>query len=501
MAKPMISDRDRIVKPTINPSVFHPNHCLFPINFSLFGKLNSLIQALDATLLFSKILFDLFCCTQPNPMLYTTREALGSPFGYGKKKVTRLLKHLESKHLIDFGSALWWGEKRLKISLKIPVDGIPIHLAKFQQLVELLGSVKTAILFSKIAFASQGTKITHHQKRWCTLTQTQLANWVGMSIRSIDRLIQPLIEKGFLLKQNFQFNGSKQTHYHLTRLAETLLNAGSEKGDKWVANRMPAKVVLFPSKPLPKKIIHSPTGKTHLAKMTFSLKKETKQKNNNTRIIPKLELREVQETGRGEINVQSQSLDEMKTTLTPRQESYLMSALNRTCQRHHLTPSNPKHLLDEIRFFIRHPIQRSGITTFTHAVNRAMTLLRDRNWRTPKGFAKFSDVGQGISQERMHREADWQTRKQEEIEQGRQSPILAVVSAARESQHIREAEALAQPLLDEIKRLKRLERSKAINRLIAQQGVENRLGRLYGLLRRGLSADWLKEKIEDLSNE
>ena len=139
-----------------------------PVNFKEFDKIKALTEGnIEAALLLSKINFHLKntkITKDGKVCIARSREHIGSWFGFGLKKVDRLLSFLDSKELIQKKISTWYGAKRLFISSTKEYN-IPVNVDLLKNLTELTGSVKAALLFSIIAFKFANTKITHENKK------------------------------------------------------------------------------------------------------------------------------------------------------------------------------------------------------------------------------------------------------------------------------------------------------------------------------------------------
>jgi hypothetical protein len=436
---------------------------LHPINFRIFGELNTKIQNMEATLLFSKIKFDLNYSTinkSGKICIARSRKELGVAFGFSGRKVDCLLQHLENKHYIEKSVGLWYGKKRLFISSDAAVDAVPIHFKSLVSLYKKLGSIKKILVLSRIAFAFQHTKINKAGKKWCALTQHQLSSWSGLSVRTLDNIILYLVKQGLLIKRNFMFNGVRKTHYHLTQIAVDYFSEVNQP----VYQVMPARH---------SKVIHHHNCRLETSKTVLSLNKDKKEKGKNI-----TEQGSTSYMRMSDINFQN-----IHDQLNARQKKYLMAALDNTCRRHYLTPSNPKELLEEIKYFILNPLQRTGISSFSHAVNRAMKILRDKNWRTPFGFLKYSKAGKNIQQGRVERQQQWEAQKTNEI---KQAASIKKLFASQHAASLDATQLRAKQMLSKISRLQALD--KVVNQSNSgfyPDQVKDLLSGLYGLLNQG----------------
>ena len=94
------------------------------------------------------------------------------------------------------------------------------------------------------------------------------------------------------------------------------------------------------------------------------------------------------------------TLNQINEELTYRQICFLRVALKKTIEKATLT-INEEEIFEEIKYSILNPAQRKGILSFKHAVSRCMQLLRQRTWRTPFGFHRYTEYGKEIKSSRQ----------------------------------------------------------------------------------------------------
>lgn len=197
-----------------------------PINFNIFSSFNNKIDNIEATILFLKLKFyQKKSKIIKNGKIYIarTREQLGQWFNFGIKKIDRLLSLLEEKKLIEKNPGLWYGNKKLFISVGNDNQDIPVHLHMFDSLLNQSGSLKAALIFSKIAFAFAKTKIMHEGLLWCCLKKEDLATWAQISVRTLDLILTNLAKKGLFIKKKFVWKEKLQTHFHIPSFVITTL--------------------------------------------------------------------------------------------------------------------------------------------------------------------------------------------------------------------------------------------------------------------------------------
>lgn len=391
---------------------------LYPINFIALDKLTESIKDLEAILLFSKIKFHEMHSklTLKNGMkcITRTREAMAKWFGFGLGKLDRLLRLLEKKGLIEIQKRLWYGKKQLFIATVPEENYVAINTKLFTLLTEETGCLKAAVLFARIAFAMRNTKITHEGQKWCCLTREDIATLLSTSLRTTDAVIQKLVTKKLILAQNLVFKKKRRLHFSIP---EETLNTLSQKAIALMNEIKPEKQ----GRVEPKEATHShfcrfPLEEPAKNEVPIILSTNSLKENNNT-------VASHDEQKKATVNHHDFSdinLNTINDKLNERQLLFLRSSLKKTIQREQLAVTNEKELFEELQYSILNPEQRRGVSGFKHAVSRCMQLLRQRMWRTPFGFHRYTEYGQKIKTYREDQFKMHEERKKEECVSSRE---------------------------------------------------------------------------------
>ena len=402
---------------------------LCPVHFGDLALFNRKIGNLDEVLLYAKI-----CFHQQNSKINhagkqciaRTRQAMSAWFGWSLRKVDALLASLEEKGFISRAIGLWKGVKSFFISAINHIDYLPINLTRLNTLTQHTGSVLPSIIFSRIAFGMNNTQIEYEALKWCTIKKGVLADLVGISIRTLDKILNSLQEKGLILKKNFIHRGKRQMHYHIPRcVIQTVLESMNKTGDATSKKEQNKNDTSNQQKGnLTKANTHNTSSYPHQncrlepAKSIASIKKDqTKQKTNNTttQAIPEerqlaLEKRETTSGIIFNLSAQRQPIDQQEAyntpyqigkdkkshvTLSPRQQAYIAGVLHNIIHREGIQVSSPLELEAQLCYAIANKIANKSLS-FKHAVNRNAKIICDGRWTTPFGFYKYTAFGQTI---------------------------------------------------------------------------------------------------------
>ncbi len=377
-----------------------------PINFKAFDSLNSRLNNVDATLLLSKIKFhQSFTKIKKfdRAVIARSRKQIASWFGFSTKKIDRILGQLEETGLIEKTVGLWYGKKRIFISASTETNMVPVNLDMLGAITDYTGSVRTALIFSKIAFAYANTKIEHEDKKWCCLNKGELSKWAGLSIRTIDSLLDGLCKKGLILKKKFLWRDKIQTHFHIPDFVITTINKTINRGkDPITSYKKPNKIIGCQKQ---EKVINSHNCRELPAKrgLSIRIRSNLKETNNITSDI---------------------NFELVGENLSWRQLKYLRAAFTRTANQQSLIISSPKDLWEQLKFSVLNIQQHKGINSFKHVVARCMKILSDGNWRTPIGFSNHSEYGIQVKERENIKATKWKSLKEEARNQTKQFVAL-----------------------------------------------------------------------------
>jgi len=404
---------------------------LCPIHFGDLALFNRKIGNLDEVLLYSKICFH----QQHSKISHSgkqciarTRQTMVNWFGWSLRKLDALLASLEKKCFISKTVGLWKGIKAFFISAVNKITYLPINLTKLNTLTQHAGSVISSIIFSRIAFGMNNTKLEHEGLKWCAIKKEVLAGLAGIGIRTLDKILNSLQEKGLILKKNFVHRGKRQMHYHIPESVINTIVASMEKVSGQESKKEQKKND-FDNQTNKKTACtgaNNATGYPHQncrlepAKSLSSIKEDQnkqKTKNITTQDNQSWYSTQPQVKSLGESGMHFSSKKEKENPgtciskrvgykkqpvsleLTPRQQGYISGAINRLIKRDKVHVSNPTELKAQLCYAVANDMHYKQLT-FKHAVNRHAKIIASNNWRTPHGFYKYAEVGRDAVKKR-----------------------------------------------------------------------------------------------------
>jgi len=407
---------------------------LCPIHFGDLALFNRKIGNLDEVLLYSKICFH----QQHSKISHAGRQCIARSrqdmanwFGWSLRKLDALLASLEKKGFISKAVGLWKGIKAFFISAVKKSAYLPVNLAKLNILNQYTGSVISSIIFSRITFGMNNTKLEHEGLRWCSIKKEVLSDLAGIGIRTLDKILNSLQEKGLILKKNFIHRGKRQMHYHIPESAINTIVASMEKssGQKPKKEQIKSNFECQINKKTACAGANNATGYPHQncrlepAKSLSSIKEDQikqKTKNITTQDNQSWYSAQPQVKSLGESDMRFSSKKEKENqgtcipervghkqtialALTPRQQGYISGAINRLIKRDKVKVSNPKELKAQLCYAVANDMHYKQLT-FKHAVNRHGMIIASNNWRTPHGFFKYAEVGREATKKRVEAE-------------------------------------------------------------------------------------------------
>ena len=447
-----------------------------PVNFKYFSKINEVTRDLDSSLLFAKLKFH-----QVNSKLkkggrtwiVRSREQMAAWFGFSLSKVDNILSSLESQGLLEKKVSLWYGERRTFLSVSDQSNPVPVNMQSLEALTQISGSLRAALVFSRIAFAFANTTISHGEKKWCCIKREDLSKWSGLSVRTIDSILNALDKKSLLIRGKFSWGGRVQSHFHIP---ESIIQMVKKCSDRKKEEKMAELLEVTNS------TVSSKNCRSWPAKMTGSLRLRSKRKetsNNRSDII----------------------FDRIGNKLSDRQDSYLRKALNRVIEKKQIRVSNPIEVLQQIRFSITNPQQHKGISSFRHALSRCLKILNDGNWRDPIGFNNHSDIGRELKEQQIEREKSWAEIKERgckrEPKSSQKGGFRACFNLFSGSVNQEDRDDLTQQALKLAKEMKQVAQNVGSGGQGVVVMVENLSSRIQTLIRNGADRQAVSKSLKD----
>jgi hypothetical protein len=401
-----------------------------PINFKKLALLHKKANNLEEALLLSKLKFH-----QQNSKLTKNKEkcmsrsrrALCSWFGgFSLSKIDKLLSSLKEKSLISKTVGMWHGKKQLFISVDDTVSVVPANLSLLDVLIKETGSLKAALIYSKLAFGCANTKIIHDDTSWCCVSRESLSAWAEISKRTLDGIILSLIKKGFLVKKNFSRYGKNQNHYNVpVEAIEKLKKEFDIVKQSWKTScKKQNDSQAAHKKAKAGNLIKTPKSKANLNVVENKTKPEictSEHAKKSVSIRKVFYPKDSSIINTGTIKKESQYVAK---SISTEQETYLKTVLNKNISKFGLKISNPKELFLQMKYWLSNKEQQKGITSFHHAVGRIMKILRSGNWRTPFGFYNHSESGKALKLEEKEKSKNWKKEKLAEISKAKKFTTL-----------------------------------------------------------------------------
>lgn len=273
-----------------------------------------------------------------------------------------------------------------------------IYHAHFDKLVALTNSHNKAVFLDKCIFWWQiSTYTLGDDKIWFTRKLSEIAKELSISERSISRYLEEFAEKGLLERtcklsasnKNDHFSVTKRLYIRVTDKLLNLLQVNSSDKDESLKSQQKCS---FSNQ-------HGEIDKDNLASSIYK-DKDHNQINNNTvshaGIVNNFEKpieTPTSKSNQSQINTYPVEV-EIGERITPQLKNYIKGMLGNVQKQYALKISDPNKLFAEVVFSVTQDIQWQGVDNLHHRVNIIAKLLREKQWKTPKGFYNHWDIGQ-----------------------------------------------------------------------------------------------------------
>lgn len=261
---------------------------------------------------------------------------------------------------------------------------------RFDLIYQLTNTYQQAIFLDKCIYWWQISKYTlGKNKIFFTRSYEQMATEARISESSVNRYLKDFEEKGYIEKitklsasNKGEFKVIKRTYINITEKLLSILNITANEGQG---------VELINSVFLEQPdIIDNVT-------MTESIYKVKDHNQNNNSTVKQNSIVNNSKTITKQIttNLPSYPIEpQIGERITERLKNYIKGTLKNLETQHKLNFSDPNKLFAEIIFSATQDLQWPGIDNPHHRVNIIAKLLRQKQWKTPKGFYNHWDIGQ-----------------------------------------------------------------------------------------------------------
>lgn len=308
---------------------------------------------------------------------------------------------------------------------KISVNLSSVHHASFNRLHELTNNYNQATLLDKLIFWWQISNYTLEDGHtWFTRSITQIAEDARLSERSVTRYLKVFSEAGYIEKTTRLYK-KKNLYIRVTEKLLSLVGAEAKPAGCKAGENTPA-FVNNKENVGTSCVFSEHVGVPGHANLAVSIYKEKdcNTSTNNTVSEPSSVISgdncldtPVQNNPKvGNESQQPLNLETLTTVDKPVPDSkypvyaveqqigerlpettknYIKGTMHNLNTQHQLVFSNPEQVFSEIIFSLLNVEQQfPGIRDTHHRINLIAKLMREKKWRTPKGFYNHWDVGQ-----------------------------------------------------------------------------------------------------------
>ncbi|STX81237.1 Uncharacterised protein [Legionella busanensis] len=270
-----------------------------------------------------------------------------------------------------------------------------IFHAHFGRLADYTKSHNKAVFLDKCIFWWQISNYTLNDGEiWFTRTLSQIANDLTLSERSISRYLEEFEQKG-LIERACKLSASTKNGFRVTkrlyiRVTQKLLDLIQIKEETTKSTDAHAKSCSFLNQ----------DGEIEKDKKSVFINKETDHNNPvNSTVSFEANVEKLFKPLNNQPFYPIYQIEKLiGERVGERTKNYIKGMMNNLRQAHQVHFSSPEQTFAEIIFTLTNQPQLKQVETIQHKVQIIAKLLREKRWRTPKGFYNHADYGQYFKQ-------------------------------------------------------------------------------------------------------
>lgn len=300
-----------------------------------------------------------------------------------------------------------------------------IYHFKYDVLFHLVESHSKTELLDKCIYWWQISKYTLDDDAiWFTRPYDQIAKEAKISLSSVNRYLSEFEKKGYIerktklsaTQKNGKFESIKRTYIKITEKLLALLSNNMEK-DKHKAQNLKSSFLK-----------QSDTIDNVTEPCSIYKEKDHNLVNNSTVSdavnVNNFDMNAPKDNVFSDKHVSDTPIFSIESQIgeriSDRLKSYIKGMLVNVQKQYHLSFSNPDKLFAEVVFSVIQESQWQGSVDPHHRVNIIAKLLRQKQWKTPKGFYNHWDVGQLFRKKEQEQFIEHQNQKRQDSQLSRQ---------------------------------------------------------------------------------
>ncbi len=232
-----------------------------------------------------------------------------------------------------------------------------IHYDKFHKILAITNNHQRAAVLDKLIFWTLNSNYllprSSDQRNWFTQTYVQMSEKTKVPISTLKKYMAYFEKEGWLIRTRKKLGENVRAFFRVTNKLLALL--GLKKRSVTALNSL------------------QQTGTPRRSDKEFSILKDNKLKDINTITDSK--------------NTKSTSDLEFEKTLENLYRKYRKSL-----------SISQRQFVAEIEYSVNNPNFFKNTKSLRHKINIISKLIREKLWKTPKGFYKYNDVGQELKE-------------------------------------------------------------------------------------------------------
>jgi len=248
-----------------------------------------------------------------------------------------------------------------------------------------------AMLLSKLIYMWQISKFTLNDEAiWFTRSRSQIASEAKLSIRSLDRYLNEFTKTGLIEKVN-RLCGKKRLYIRIT---EKLINIVQYPSSKTLQDlkEQPASATLCADTQHTNRKNLVQNGKIDPAKLAVSIYKDKDLNFINDTVSAHVIVDKHKNTPTVQSIYPTYAVEKLiGERIDERSKNYIKAVMQNLQEQHGVKSSSSEQIFAEIVFTVTNSEQLPNVQTFEHRMQIIAKLMRERRWKTPKGFFNHAD--------------------------------------------------------------------------------------------------------------
>lgn len=298
------------------------------------------------------------------------------------------------------------------------------NISNISKLDEVIKNRRQSAAFDQIIFLSTNSNYQmpkeEHGAGWFRVGYKKLGELVGYQQRQLITIIQKFESLGLIEKIRPIIGSKNVACLRISKKAKCLVGLLSDniyQHEQHVDKRMKRTDDCV-------HLTQDCTSENADNALAYKEEREKKENCNISNITFTVE----KENGDNSFQSYKRIFNEVGERLSTRQKKYIAGCINKIYNNREINISKPRvELFSEFVYEILNSSFMPTAKTLQHRLNICVSLIKNNRWTTPRGFYKYSNLGEGIKASKEAKEAEYHVHKLKETK-GRYAPNRALVT-------------------------------------------------------------------------